>query len=71
MEDAPGVAVDKATIKGSEDVTVPAGTFQDALEIEDCNTIDGDCGTKFYASGPGLIVDGPLKLIKFTSPGKK
>jgi hypothetical protein len=71
MEDAPGVAVDRATIEGSDDVTVPAGTFQDALEIEDCNTIDGDCGTKFYASGPGLIVDGPLKLIKFTSPGKK
>ncbi len=69
MEDAPDVAVDRATIEGSEDVTVPAGTFPGALEIEDCNTIDGDCGTKYYAPDLGLIQDGPVALVRFR-PGR-
>lgn len=72
MEDSP-FARDLATFEGVENRTVPAGTFQDSLEITDCNTLEHpvDCGTKFYASGVGLIEDGVLKLTKFLSPGKK
>ena len=72
-EAAPGIAEDMATIEDFTVHTVPAGTFQEAMEITDCSTVDRpvDCGTKFYGLGVGLIEDNDVQLIKFTSPGKK
>ena len=68
MDAAPKVAKDRATLKRVGDRTVGDTTYAKALEIADCNTIDGDCGTKFYAPGVGLIVDGFLELTDFTAP---
>jgi hypothetical protein len=64
QESAPGVAEDEATItRLGQVVTVPAGTFTDTLRTRDFNPLDGSRGVKFYASGVGLIVDGPLDLV--------
>ena len=41
--------------------------FPEAMRVTDCNPIDGDCGTKFYAKDVGLIQDGPVELTKFVS----
>jgi hypothetical protein len=66
QENAPGVAEDTATIvKVGRTVTVPAGTFQNAIVVRDFNPLDGSRGTKVYAPGVGLVVDGPLELIRF------
>jgi hypothetical protein len=66
QEIAPGVAEDTATIvaKGVK-VETPAGTFTDTIKVRDRNPLDGSTGIKFYAGGVGLIVDGPLKLIRY------
>jgi hypothetical protein len=63
QEVAPGVAMDEATIAGTGTVKVPAGTFENALRVNEVNTLDGSKGTKFYAPGVGLIRDGPLDLV--------
>jgi len=63
IESAPGIAQDEATIVGVRTVTVPAGRFRKALEVADCNPLDGDCGTKFYAPQRGLIADNGLLLL--------
>jgi hypothetical protein len=66
QENAPGVAQDQATItKTGRTVTVPAGTFQNAIVVRDFNPIDGSRGTKVYAPNVGLVVDGPLDLISY------
>lgn len=66
QEIAPGVAEDTATIvaKGVQ-VKTPAGTFTDTIKARDRNPLDGTTGIKFYARGVGLIVDGPLKLVRY------
>jgi hypothetical protein len=64
QEAAPGIAEDTATvIRRGRTVTVPAGTFSDTITVRDFNPLDGSKGTKVYAPGTGLIVDGPLDLI--------
>jgi hypothetical protein len=65
QEVAPGVAEDTATILKFGKVTVPAGTFADAMTVRDFNPLDGSRGTKVYAPGVGLVVDGPLTLISY------
>ena len=65
-EAAPDVAEDTAEIIGFGTVN----GFADAMEVEDCNPLDPGppserCGTKYYAPGVGLIVDGPVVLTKF------
>jgi hypothetical protein len=66
QEAAPGIAEDTATvIRRGRTVTVPAGTFDDTITVRDFNPLDGSRGTKVYAPGVGLIVDGPLDLISY------
>jgi hypothetical protein len=64
QEWAPGIAEDRARIVSKETVTVPAGTFRKAIRTRERNPIDGDTGFKVFARGVGLIVDGPLELIR-------
>ena len=65
QERAPGVAEDEATItRIGQTVTVPAGTFTDTLRTRDFNPLDGSRGTKVYAPDVGLIIDGPLNLVR-------
>jgi hypothetical protein len=67
MEVAPA-ARDTAEIKDDGvTIEVPQDEYTDAIEVEDCNPIDGDCGTKYYAPGTGLIVDGDVQLTKFVA----
>jgi hypothetical protein len=64
-ENAPGVAMDEATITAvGRAVKVPAGSTREAIKVRDCNPLEKPvgCGTKYYAPGFGLIVDGPLDL---------
>ena len=63
MEHAPGVAEDQGTIVGSGPVTVPAGTFPDAIRVKELNPLDGDRGLKVFARGVGLVIDGTLELV--------
>jgi hypothetical protein len=66
QEAAPGIAEDTATvIRRGRTVTVPAGTFDDTITVRDFNPLDGSRGTKVYAPGVGLIIDGPLDLISY------
>jgi hypothetical protein len=66
QEIAPGVAEDEATIIASGvRIKVPAGTFTETIKVRDRNPLDGSTGIKFYARGVGLIVDGPVKLIRY------
>jgi hypothetical protein len=65
QERAPGIAEDQATItRIGQTVTVPAGTFTNTLRTRDFNPLDGSRGTKVFAPGVGLIVDGPLQLVR-------
>jgi hypothetical protein len=65
QEVAPGVAEDEAQIVGTGTVTVPAGTFTDTIRVREFNPLDQDKGYKIYARGVGLIVDGPLELVRY------
>jgi hypothetical protein len=65
QEVAPGVAEDTATILKFGRVKVPAGEFTNAMTVRDFNPLDGSRGTKVYAPGVGLVVDGPLTLISY------
>lgn len=63
QEVAPGVAEDQATIKRFRTAKTPVGTFSNAIVVRDFNPLDGSKGTKVYAPGVGLVIDGPLELI--------
>lgn len=66
QEIAPGIAEDQATIIASGvRIKVPAGTFTETIKARDRNPLDGSSGIKFYARGVGLIVDGPVKLVRY------
>jgi hypothetical protein len=66
QEAAPGIAEDTATVvRRGRTVTVPAGAFTDTITVRDFNPLDGSRGTKIYAPGVGLIVDGPLDLVSY------
>ncbi len=65
QEIAPGVAEDTATVIASGVRTkVPAGTFRDTILLRDRNPLDGSTGEKTYAPGVGLVIDGPVRLIR-------
>jgi hypothetical protein len=70
-ESAPGVAEDQAEIIGVHgSATVPAGTFEDVLSVQDSDAATGELGdVKKYAHGVGNIVDGSLELVEITEPG--
>ena len=65
QEIAAGVAEDQATIVRFGTAKTPAGTFTNAMTVRDYNPLDGSKGTKAYASGVGLVVDGPLQLVSY------
>lgn len=65
QEVAPGIAEDRATILATGSVTVPAGTFENALKVRDFNPLDGSRGVKWYAPNVGIAVDGPLELVSY------
>lgn len=68
QEVAPGIAEDQAKVMAIGETTeVPAGTFDDTVRMEDASPLDGSRGTKVYARGIGLIVDGPAELTRYTS----
>jgi hypothetical protein len=70
QEIAPGIAEDQAKVIALGEATeVPAGTFEDTVTMRDGSPLDGSTGEKVYASGIGLIVDGPARLTKYSSPG--
>ena len=66
QEVAPNVAMDRAEIISmSEEVTTPAGTFQNCLETKESSALERGKGYKYYAPGIGLIKDGNVKLIQY------
>lgn len=66
QEIAPGVAEDQAKVVALGDVTeVPAGTYEDTATLLDRNPLDDSQDEKVYASGIGLIVDGPTRMTAF------
>ncbi len=68
QEVAPGIAEDEATIvRIGSTVRVPAGTFTDTITVRDFNALDGSRGTKVYARNVGLVIDGPLDLIRYSA----
>ena len=69
QEIAPGIAEDQSKIIAlGERTEVPAGIFEDTATLRDGSPLDGGTGEKVYARGIGLIVDGPARLTKYTSP---
>jgi hypothetical protein len=70
QEIAPGIAEDQAKVVALGEVTeVPAGTYEETATLQDRNPLDGSQDEKVYASGIGLIVDGPVRMTEFTSGG--
>ena len=68
MKPLEGIAEDQAKVIAlGESIEVPAGVFDETATLEDASPIDGSRGTKVYAKGIGLIVDGPAELTRFTS----
>lgn len=67
MEGAPGIAEDAGKIVGGKlEVTVPAGTFDDAIRIREESPLDGDFDFKVFAEDVGILKDGPLSLLAFS-----
>jgi hypothetical protein len=59
QEDAPGVAEDMARVKGlTGPVTVPYATYDQVLAILEWTPLEpGARGTKYYASGVGVVLE--------------
>jgi hypothetical protein len=66
QEVAPKVAMDRGEIVStSETLTVPAGTFDKVLKIEETTPLEpGNKEYKYYAPGIGLLKDGGFVLVK-------
>jgi hypothetical protein len=70
QEIAPGIAEDQSKVIAlGERTEVPAGIFEHTAILRDGSPLDGGTGEKIYARYIGLIVDGPARLTKYTSPG--
>lgn len=66
MEGAPGVAEDMAEIIGTGvRVRVPAGRIKNTIRIRESNPLDGDTAFKNFARGVGIVIDGPLELVRY------
>lgn len=67
QEHAPGIAEDMSAVMDvAASVTVPAGTYSDAMRLIDWDPLDGDTSgdgeTKYYARDVGLVVDAAIRL---------
>lgn len=69
MEGAPGVAEDWGRVVGSGRVMTPAATFDETLRIREAGTDPGDFDFKVFAKDVGIVVDGPLSLVGYTTAG--
>jgi len=67
QEIAPNVAMDRCEIVSADDrVEVPAGRFEKCVKIQETTPLDpGTKEHKYYAPGVGLLIDGPLKLVRY------
>lgn len=70
QEVAPGVALDRAEVSALDAMlTVPAGTFDNLLYIEEDSAIEPDADSeKWYAQGIGLVKDDELELVSVDAP---
>ncbi|MEN8205150.1 MAG: hypothetical protein ABFS24_03965 [Pseudomonadota bacterium] len=68
QEVVPDIALDRAEhIANGLDITVPAGSFEDCVEIRDTSALDKkSVDTKIYCPGTGLVSDEETKLISVT-----
>jgi hypothetical protein len=65
-EVAPGIALDRAEhVDAGEEITVPAGTFEDCVVVEDSDALEPEAepDEKVYCPGVGLVKDEDLELI--------
>lgn len=68
------IAEDVAMDRGENlamDLTVwtPAGTFEDCVQILETTPLEPNAkDIKIYASGVGLVVDGPIRLVDYNLP---
>lgn len=68
QEIAPGVALDRAEhVEMGLTLPVPAGTFEDCIEILETTGLDpqAEGDSKFYCPGVGLVSDGPTELVEY------
>jgi hypothetical protein len=67
QEQAPGVALDRSEhIAMGSTVTVPAGTFEDCVEVIETTPLErGASSTKIYCPGIGLVDDDGVELVSF------
>ncbi len=67
QEIAPGEALDRAEhLEMGLELTVPAGVFEDCVEIEETTPLEPDSeSTKIYCSGIGMVVDDEIELVEF------
>jgi hypothetical protein len=68
QEIAPGVALDRAEhVDMGLTVRVPAGTFEDCVEIEETNALHPEApgDSKLYCHGIGLVMDADAELVDF------
>ncbi|HET6372267.1 MAG TPA: hypothetical protein VFG76_03105 [Candidatus Polarisedimenticolia bacterium] len=69
QEVAPGVAQDRAEhVRSGLTVNVPAGTFHNAVLVQETTPLERSISTKIYAPGVGLIVDGTIQLVEVVDP---
>jgi hypothetical protein len=67
QEIAEGIALDRAEhIAMGLEVTVPAGTFTDCVEVLETTPLEPDAETtKIYCRGVGLVIDDVLELVSY------
>ena len=69
QEVAPNVAMDRAEhLSLSENITTPAGTFQNCLLVEETTPLESDVSEKVYCPGVGLVRDNDAILRAVAAP---
>ena len=62
QEVAPGFALDRAEHVDSQfEVSVPAGNFEDCVEIDESTPLSPGGSHKVYCEEVGLVIDGDLE----------
>jgi hypothetical protein len=68
QEIAPDVALDRAEIVSTaESIDVPAGVFQDVLKVRETTPLEPGVADKYYAPGIGMVIDGNLALVNYST----
>jgi len=66
MEGAPDIAEDEAQVVGSSPVVVEGGPFPETIRIRESNPLDHSVGFKVFGKGVGLLIDGPVSLVRYS-----